>query len=142
MREIIGVCLGASSISFVKIKDENGLKNVEDVLTVLHNGDPKRIFKEKLTQFTGIDNRIIPIVVTGRKFRKLVKFTNISESEAVEYAFTHLNKNNEPFSAIASLGGETFMVYTIDDEGKISNVITGNQCASVPGNFSFSRSKE
>lgn len=47
MREIIGACLGASSISFVRIKDENGLKNVEDVLTVLHNGDPKRIFKRK-----------------------------------------------------------------------------------------------
>ena len=135
MREIIGACLGASSISFVRIKDENGLKNVEDVLTVLHNGDPKRIFKEKLIEFGGTNNGITPIVVTGRKFRKLVKFTNISESEAVEYAFTHLNKNNEPFSAIASLGGETFMVYTIDDEGKISNVITGNQCASGTGEF-------
>ena len=95
----------------------------------------KEYLKEKLIEFGGTNNGITPIVVTGRKFRKLVKFTNISESEAVEYAFTHLNKNNEPFSAIASLGGETFMVYTIDDEGKISNVITGNQCASGTGEF-------
>ena len=77
----------------------------------------------------------IPVVVTGRKFRKLVKFTNISEPEATEYAFTFLNKKNETYSAVASLGGETFMVYTIDEEGKISNVITRNQCASGTGEF-------
>ena len=33
------------------------------------------------------------------------------------------------------------MVYTIDDEGKISNVITGNQCASGRESFFFSKSK-
>ncbi len=77
----------------------------------------------------------IPIVVTGRKFRKLVRFTTISEPEATEYAFTFLNKNHDDYSAIASLGGETFMVYTIDEEGKISNVITRNQCASGTGEF-------
>jgi predicted CoA-substrate-specific enzyme activase len=145
MNEIIGACLGASSITFVRIKNDSNIINVEDVLTILHNGNPKKIFKEKLAQFTGIqgredsnnesDHKTIPVVVTGRKFRKLVKFTNISEPEAVEYAFTFANKNNESYSAIASLGGETFMVYTIDDEGKISDVITGNQCASGTGEF-------
>ena len=138
MTEIIGSCLGASSISFVRIKDENGLINIKDVLTVLHNGNPKQIFREKLNQFAAADKSYhgnIPVVVTGRKFRKLVKFTNIPEPEAIEYAFTYINKNNEPYSAVASLGGETFMVYSIDDEGKISNVITGNQCASGTGEF-------
>jgi predicted CoA-substrate-specific enzyme activase len=138
MTEIIGVCLGASSISFVRIKNENGHISILNVLTLLHNGDPKKIFKEKLAQFAGENYSCpgnIPVVVTGRKFRKLVKFTNISESEAVENAYSYINKNNEPYSAIASLGGETFMVYTIDDEGKISNVITGNQCASGTGEF-------
>ncbi|OGU72402.1 MAG: hypothetical protein A2V93_12000, partial [Ignavibacteria bacterium RBG_16_34_14] len=137
-RQVIGACLGASSISFVRIKNDNKQISIEDVLTLPHNGDPRRIFKEKLSQFA-VENKfnpgIIPVVVTGRKFRKLVTFTTISEPEATEYAFTYINKNNETYSAVASLGGETFMVYTVDDEGKISNVITGNQCASGTGEF-------
>ena len=138
MKEIIGACLGASSLTFVRIKNDNMVISIEDVLSLLHNGDPKRLFKEKLVQFAAVnkfDDGIIPVVVTGRKFRKLVKFTNIPEPEAIEQAFTYINKNKEQYSAIASLGGETFMVYTIDDEGKISNVITGNQCASGTGEF-------
>ncbi len=131
-KQVIGACLGASSISFVRITKDNSLITINNVLTLPHNGDPKKVFKEKLIEFT---NGNIPIVVTGRKFRNLVRFTNIPEPEATEYAFTFLNKNKEPYSAIASLGGETFMVYTLDDEGKISNVITRNQCASGTGEF-------
>ncbi len=131
-KQIIGACLGASSISFVRIKESDEHVKVVDVLSLPHNGDPRRTFREKLSKFNpGSD----PVVVTGRKFRKLVKFTNISEPEATESAFTFLNKNHECFSAIASLGGETFMVYTLDEEGKISNVITKNQCASGTGEF-------
>ncbi len=131
-KQVIGACLGASSISFVRIKKDAAQIIIEDVLTLPHNGDPKKTFQKKLSQFN-IEN--LPVVVTGRKFRKLVRFTNIPEPEATEYAFSFINKNNGNYSAIASLGGETFMVYTIDDEGKISNVITRNQCASGTGEF-------
>ncbi|MGB8319285.1 MAG: acyl-CoA dehydratase activase [Ignavibacteriaceae bacterium] len=181
-KQVIGACLGASSISFVRLRKSDNLISIEDTLSLPHNGDPRTIFQEKLHQFAVTNkllhnnpadfqekslpyeneslyeqtikskvqnNRLgiephylpssiiepIPVVVTGRKFRKLVKFTNISEPEATEYAFTFLNKSNEPYSAVASLGGETFMVYTIDEEGKISNVITRNQCASGTGEF-------
>ena len=75
MTEIIGSCLGASSISFVRIKNENGLISIKDVLTVLHNGNPKQIFREKLNQFAAADKSYhgnIPVVVTGRKFRNLL----------------------------------------------------------------------
>ncbi len=173
-KHVIGACLGASSISFVRLKKEDKQISIEDTLTLPHNGDPRKVFKEKLYQFAAQpkymavmvqsmteieshsmdhDRQLPPhssihpfkhsangldqvlIVVTGRKFRKLVKFTNVSEPEATEYAFTFLNKDKENYSAVASLGGETFMVYTIDDEGKISNVITRNQCASGTGEF-------
>jgi predicted CoA-substrate-specific enzyme activase len=136
MNTIIGACLGSSSITFVKIKKDGNTILTEDVLTLLHNGDPKKTFKDSLGSFidTGSLNKI-PVVVTGRKFRKLVNFTTISEPEATEYAFRFVNKNNEPFSAIASLGGESFMVYKLDDEAKIADVITGNQCASGTGEF-------
>ena len=129
---VVGACLGASSVSFVKIKRENEQISIDDYFTLAHNGDPRKVFKEKLTEFNPDRN---PVVVTGRKFRKLVKFTNISEPEATEYAFTFLNKDKDDYSAIASLGGETFMVYTLDESGKVSNVITKNQCASGTGEF-------
>jgi len=131
-KQVIGACLGASSISFVRIKEKDKQRSIEDVLRLPHNGDPRKTFKEKLSIF---NPDLFPVIVTGRKFRKLVKYTNISEPEASEYAFTYLNKNQESYTAIASLGGETFMVYTLDDEGKISNVITKNQCASGTGEF-------
>ncbi len=134
----IGACLGASTISFVRLKKDDTKITIEDFLTLPHNGDPRKVFKEKLSEFINSSThpfKNTPIVVTGRKFRKLVKFTNISEPEATEYAFNYLNPKHESYSAIASLGGETFMVYTIDDEGKISNVITKNQCASGTGEF-------
>src|SRR3990172_7438259 len=105
MKEVIGACLGASSISLVRLKKDHELISVEDSLSLPHNGDPRKIFKEKLFQFASaqsINQTIIqpacpegwssnhtpgslgqiPVVVTGRKFRKLVKFTNISEPEA------------------------------------------------------------
>lgn len=131
-KQIIGACLGASSISFVRIKAKDNHINIVDVLKLAHNGDPRKTFQEKLAQFNPDS---IPVVVTGRKFRKLVKYTSISEPEATEYAFTFLNNKSDNYTAIASLGGETFMVYTLDDEGKISNVITKNQCASGTGEF-------
>ncbi len=132
MNEIIGVCLGASSVSFVRIIKENSSVKISDVLTLQHNGDPKKVFRERLQ---GFNIRGVPVVVTGRKFRKLVRFTNIPEPQAIEYAFSYVNKNKENYSAVASLGGETFIVYTLDDGGKISNVITRNQCASGTGEF-------
>ena len=132
VKQIIGACLGASSISFVRIKEAERQIRIENVLTIPHNGDPRKTFQENLSEF---NPEMSPVVVTGRKFRKLVKFTSISEPEAAEYAFTYLNKNHEGYSAIASLGGETFIVYTLDNEGKISNVITKNQCASGTGEF-------
>ncbi len=132
MNEIIGACLGASTVTFVRLKYDNKLTKVDDILSLAHNGDPKNIFKENLLSFNG---SMAPVVVTGRKFRNLVRLINIPEPEATEYAFSFLRNGNNNYSAIASLGGETFMVYTLDDEGKISNVITRNQCASGTGEF-------
>ncbi len=133
MKEIIGVCLGASSVSYVKasLNGKNEI-NIHDVLNLAHNGNPKKAFLDKLKEF---NPEKLPVVVTGRKFRNLVNLTTISEPEATEIAFGYVNNKGEEYTAIASLGGETFMVYTIDGENRISNVITKNQCASGTGEF-------
>jgi predicted CoA-substrate-specific enzyme activase len=133
MKEVVGVCLGASTVSFVRASlGDAGRITILDVFTEAHNGNPKDFFLDNLKIF---NPDMLPVVVTGRKFRNLVKLTSIPEPEATELAFSCLYDNLSDFSAIASLGGETFMVYTIDDEGKISNVITKNQCASGTGEF-------
>ena len=132
MRQFIGVCLGASTVSFVKINEKDNSITIDEVKTIAHNGNPKQVFVENLQKFATKNE---PVIVTGRKFRNIVNLTTISEPEATELAFEFVNKDKEKFSAIASVGGETFMVYSLDDEGKISNVITKNQCASGTGEF-------
>ncbi len=128
----IGICLGASTISFVRLARNGESIEVDGHLSVAHNGDPKSIL---INNFRTFNPEKYPTVITGRKFRKFIRLTTISEPEATEIAFKYLRPDAEDYSAIASLGGETFMVYTLDRQGKISNVITKNQCASGTGEF-------
>lgn len=132
MKESIGVCLGASTISIVRVAQQNNEINILDHESLPHHGNPQQILSELLRNNNKSN---LPVVVTGRKFRKTTVLTNISEPVATEIAFSHYALNHKEFSAIASLGGETFMVYTIDDDGRISSVITRNQCASGTGEF-------
>ncbi|MCX6154276.1 MAG: acyl-CoA dehydratase activase [Candidatus Kapabacteria bacterium] len=131
-KSVIGVCLGASSVSFVMAEARDKTIKITKHLTVSHNGDPKTTFLNNLPLFS---KDISNVVITGRKFRNLFNLTTISEPEAAEIAFAHINSKNENYGAIASLGGETFMVYTLDAVGKINNLITKNQCASGTGEF-------
>lgn len=133
MKEVVGVCIGASTVSFVKIKkDDDGNIDINDRLSITHNGNPKSTFYKNLKEF---NSEKLPTVVTGRKFRHLVKLTKISEPEATEYAVSYTSGSGRDFSAVASLGGETFLVYPLDGNGKITNVIAKNQCASGTGEF-------
>lgn len=136
MNEAVGICIGASTISFVKASRSNdGVIAINSVSRVPHNGSPKSILSEHFQLF---NTDAISTVVTGRKFRNLLDLTTISEPEATEIAFSYITKkylHQHRFTGIASLGGETFMVYTLDDEKKITNVISKNQCASGTGEF-------
>jgi activator of 2-hydroxyglutaryl-CoA dehydratase len=128
----IGVCLGASSVSFVKVAKKKDNIIIEDTWTFNHHGNPKQCFSDNLKE---INKEQLPVVVTGRKFRNVVNLQTISEPEATEYAYEYLTAGKDDYSAIASLGGETFVVYTLEHGGKIAGVITKNQCASGTGEF-------
>jgi predicted CoA-substrate-specific enzyme activase len=133
MKEVIGVCLGASTVSFVKaVGNSDSQIHIEKVLSLAHNGNPKKVFIENLQSF---NNEMHPVIVTGRKFRQMVNLTSISEPEAIEFALEFVNSEHQDYGAIASLGGETFIVYNLDNNGKISNLVTKNQCASGTGEF-------
>ena len=143
----LGICLGASTVSLVQLKldqdkrDHRGSGGYHQgpKPTLIeyglypHEGDPKQTLINSLEQLdlSSFDR----IAATGRKFRKFVNLTSISEPEAVESAYQYIKPADVSCPAVISAGGETFMVYALDQSGRISNVITGNKCASGTGEF-------
>ncbi len=166
----VGICLGASSVSLVILSKQGNDTYIERSSYKLHNGNPKEILSSLLSD---IDEESIPIIITGRKFRNIVNFDNISEPEAIELSMDYIianssrlkslasdrinlsansnsiiaksiiskyqseySENSEQYyKAIASLGGETFVVYSLDKTGKIIDIFSKNQCASGTGEF-------
>ncbi|MFH1581778.1 MAG: activase, partial [Pseudomonadota bacterium] len=136
----MGICLGASTVSLVwmELKQGRDGKNktkprVVKYLLHSHEGNPK---KTLLSALKSLDmNSYDRIAVTGRRFRKFVNLSSISEPEAVEYAYRFVKPADIACPAVVSAGGETFMVYVMDSHGQISNVLTGNKCASGTGEF-------
>ncbi|MBN1698746.1 MAG: hypothetical protein JW881_14620 [Spirochaetales bacterium] len=133
MKKATGVCLGASTVSFVTVAgDGNHDINIVHTESITHNGDPKGVFGRYMASLAAEGN---PVIVTGRKFRELVNLVTISEPEAIEAALGFVNRDGASCDAVASLGGETFIVYPLDTENRISSVVTGNKCASGTGEF-------
>jgi predicted CoA-substrate-specific enzyme activase len=141
---VLGICLGASSISVVQLKGPEGLSGAQhprvyDGIEILeaavypHGGNPKDRLLAVLDQVN--TSRFDRIVATGRRFRHFVDLTAVSEPEAVESAYRFVKPEGVRSPAIVSAGGETFMVYLLNARGRISNVITGNKCASGTGEF-------
>lgn len=131
--EVLGMCLGASTLSMVRLRrGEDGIRLV-DASTITHEGNPRKTMLEALEQIP--DAREIPIAVTGRKFTQFIKLTTISEPEAVEMAVAHVLNGKDRYRVVVSAGGETFLVYHLDEDGKIQGIQTGNKCASGTGEF-------
>jgi len=140
----IGICLGASTISAVEVEGYEipagggssvaGRARIVDSHILPHGGNPK---KALASLFEKIDtSRFDRVAATGRRFRHFVNITSISEPEAVESTFRFVKQDGGPdCPAIVSAGGETFMVYALNRRGLISNVLTGNKCASGTGEF-------
>ncbi len=131
-----GICLGASTISAVKIKNREGAQKaeVEKVIRRAHEGNPKAVFKQIVNELS--INGEVPVMVTGRKFREFLNLPSITEPEATEYALEYIKNNGDKnYDALVSAGGETFMVYALNHEHKIADISTGNKCASGTGEF-------
>ena len=136
----LGICVGASTVSIVQLSaaiDPNTGKItnivIEEYESHPHEGDPKHTLATVVERLylSSFDD----IALTGRKFTNFVNLTTISEPEATEKAYSFIKPEDKNCPAIVSAGGETFMVYALDKNGKISNVITGNKCASGTGEF-------
>ncbi|KXK48346.1 MAG: R-phenyllactate dehydratase activator, partial [Chlorobi bacterium OLB5] len=127
----VGICIGASSISIVRAVKNTESIQIQDVTIISHEGNPRKVLEE---YFSNNDLKGTPVVVTGRKFRNLINTISISEPEAIELSISHLRLSGK-YKAIASLGGENFIVYCLNNSGGIENVLSGNKCASGTGEF-------
>ncbi|RKY56049.1 MAG: activase, partial [Candidatus Neomarinimicrobiota bacterium] len=129
----IGLCTGASTITLVDAEKNGKTIEVNGIHSYAHEGNPKQVVKDLLGQFDL--RKVDSIAVTGRRFKEFLNLTNISEPLSIEYALKHINNDGKHYNAIISAGGETFIVYKLDDSGKIGKVFTGNKCASGTGEF-------
>jgi activator of 2-hydroxyglutaryl-CoA dehydratase len=130
----LGICVGASTISAAGLeRDDRGAISLIEARAEAHHGNPRRILLEMLDGVGAA--RYDRVSVTGRRFRRFLNLSSIPEPEAVEHALAHLNGRGENLEAVVSAGGETFLVYTLGKDGRISTVHTGNKCASGTGEF-------
>ena len=131
--ESLGVCLGASTLTLVRLRRDDSTTEIVSVDVITHEGNPRQTLVDTLENIPNIKE--IPLAVTGRKFINFIDLTTISEPEAVEEAVGHLLADKPQYKVIVSAGGETFLVYHLDEEGKIQGIQTGNKCASGTGEF-------
>ncbi|MDY0045554.1 MAG: acyl-CoA dehydratase activase, partial [Syntrophales bacterium] len=130
----LGVCIGASTLSIVEVLGgDTSERKISNVTIEPHHGNPQELFMRMMGEIDR--NWYHGIAVTGRSFRHAVNLTSIAEPEAVERALLFVNGHNESPRAIVSAGGETFILYVLDRDGKIGSIQAGNKCASGTGEF-------
>jgi predicted CoA-substrate-specific enzyme activase len=131
--ESLGICLGASTIGIVRLRNKGPDLDLMWAKTQVHEGNPRRALRRMLETVEGLENA--RIAATGRKFRHHVALSTISEPEAVERAVSHILPDNHPYRVVISAGGETSMVYHLDRDNRIQGIYSGNKCASGTGEF-------
>jgi predicted CoA-substrate-specific enzyme activase len=122
----LGINIGSSSLKVVLAEGENVLWSA----FTPHEGDFHAAVKKIMSQ------RDIPVgtkvLVTGNEGRYLFNAAGTLEPLCVEAA---LNASHLKPNAVASMGGEDLVVYSLDDTGKIVNNFSGSKCASGTGEF-------
>ncbi|HLV31735.1 MAG TPA: acyl-CoA dehydratase activase [Chitinispirillaceae bacterium] len=127
----LGVCFGSTTMQCVELVINDGEKKVVGTTRIPHEGNPH----ESFLNFMKSVDKDTKVVVTGRAFRKCVALTSIAEPEAVEHALREQYHQKLFPGLVISSGGETQLVYTINSNGGISSVHSGNKCASGTGEF-------
>ncbi len=122
----LGINIGSSTVKVVLLEDSSIVWH----RVVDHEGDFLGALKNILSEES--IPRDVPALVTGTEGRFLLNVNNVIESICIEEALKELE---EQVDAVVSLGGENFVVYTIDTGGRIITNYSGNKCASGTGEF-------
>ncbi len=122
----LGIHIGSSSVKTVLLGEKGILWNIVEP----HEGD----FVKTLNHI--LSDRNIPAgtiaLATGTEGRHLLNIQNVIEPLCLEEAMKHLV---DDVDALVSLGGENIVVYTVDENRKITTSFSGNKCASGTGEF-------
>ena len=124
-RQFSGLEIGSVSVKWVQRK-KNGEKSVK---VIRHEGNPHEKVREILDSL-GIEGRK-SMVVTGNTSKLPDDITYRSETECLEKALAFYDIKPD---ILLSLGGETFIVYTLRN-GRIRNIISSSKCAAGTGEF-------
>ena len=117
----VGINIGALTVKAVALRADAGYAKV-----IAHRGRPLEVLERILAapEFAGAEY----FGVSGHR-------GHISEFAAIQRALREARKRAEvEFDAVASLGGESFLVYTLAD-GRVVNVLSHNKCAAGSGEF-------
>jgi predicted CoA-substrate-specific enzyme activase len=113
----VGVNIGALTVKVVALRDQD-----RQVQLAAHQGRPLEVLKDLLRQEGFSDAAYFG--VSGH-------LGHISEVAAIQRALRELPGS---FDAVASLGGESFLVFFLAN-GRITNVLSHNKCAAGSGEF-------
>ena len=113
----IGVNIGALTVKVASLRGD-----ARNAIVLAHQGRPLEILNEMLAR---------PEFADAEYFGVSGQLGHVSEVAAVQRA---LREVDGTFDAVASLGGESFLVYLLMD-GRISNVVSHNKCAAGSGEF-------
>jgi predicted CoA-substrate-specific enzyme activase len=113
----VGINIGALTVKVVSVQADACHAQVR-----AHQGRPLQILDELLA---------MPEFADAQYFGVSGQMGHISEFAAIQRALRELSGE---FDAVVSLGGESFLVYTLSG-GKITNVLSHNKCAAGSGEF-------
>jgi predicted CoA-substrate-specific enzyme activase len=113
----VGVNIGALTVKVAALRGD-----ARSATVLAHQGRPLEILNEILARQEYHD---------AEHFGVSGQLGHISEVAAVQRA---LREVGGTFDAVASLGGESFLVYFLID-GRITNVVSHNKCAAGSGEF-------
>lgn len=120
-----GLEIGSVSVKWVR-RNKSGNQSVK---VIRHDGNPHEKVHEILNSI-GREKRQ-SIVVTGHTATLPDDITYRSETECLEKALGFYKLQPD---ILLSLGGETFIVYTLKN-GRIRNIIASSKCAAGTGEF-------
>jgi predicted CoA-substrate-specific enzyme activase len=113
----VGINIGALTVKVVGLRSDARCAKV-----VPHFGRPLEVLAQLLAS---------PEFADAEYFGVSGHLGHITEFAALQRA---LRETEGKFDAVASLGGESFLVYTLSD-GRVTNVLSHNKCAAGSGEF-------
>lgn len=113
----VGINIGALTVKVVSVQSR--VKNAE---VRAHQGRPLEVLEQMLAQ---------PVFAGAEAFGVSGHLGHISEFAAIQRS---LREVGSEFDAVASLGGESFLVYALTD-GRVTNILSHNKCAAGSGEF-------